>query len=337
VSGPRQFGRIRIGRRELTVRALDESAGGFLIEVDDSEGVHAGDTLLLELAGAWMEVRVVHLAVKPVEGDTAKPARINLARLRDVPEPEDDEEPWSWDRLRTMLVPLVPASRPVWATATTVVAIALVGLGVVLVLENLYPITDAMHAEARRKSIENEILRDALEPLADNAPPVPPAREAPSLGPSPTERPRGAKPSRSGPPAAEAEPQAADLAQSIAPEHKPADVPKPVLKLAQPDFLLRPEVAKLLALSDEQRAHLEALASEVRTGAESGAEQDGQPDAAVDAATDPTAHDVGRRGLAILTEDQQRSLAQLHLLMNATEGSTSGSAAGTTEGDKPAP
>src|SRR5262249_3362968 len=78
VDGERGMARLKIGDRAIDVDVLDESAGGFAVAVDTTPDCAVGDFLLLEVAQAWVEVRVVNIGVDP---DGIR-ARLGLMRLR---------------------------------------------------------------------------------------------------------------------------------------------------------------------------------------------------------------------------------------------------------------
>ena len=149
VGGPRRQGRLRIGRREIAVRIVDESAGGFAVESDEDPGCQVGDTLALEIALNWVEVRVVEVERQestpedPQDIVDPTPTRLNLLRIRDV----DEREVYpllSWRRFRSALMPQVPLGRSFKSTMAMIVVMVAAGIVFVWLLNELVPLFNAM-------------------------------------------------------------------------------------------------------------------------------------------------------------------------------------------------
>jgi len=96
---PQQQGVLKVKERELPVRMLDGSAGGFSVVTDRDPGMAVDDLLELRTPSGRFEVRVVHVrkeVPKATNGRTghapgALKFRVGLERLRDLT--PSDEEP----------------------------------------------------------------------------------------------------------------------------------------------------------------------------------------------------------------------------------------------------
>ncbi len=279
----------------MPARVLDESAGGFAVQVDQPVGYRVGATLLFQFADAWMEVRVVN--VQPLEKrnrpDGKAPTRINLARLRDVPAPVGEDAALSWDRLRSMMVPMMSSGTPMLTNLILVAGISVVSLGLVMALEKAPPLKGNLRVVARPQKPESKGVDDRLRAAANTSPPAE-APAAPQWAPRPAvmRQPAGQTnaPQKPAPATSDRVP-----VQAVSQE-----IESLATRLAHPDFLLRSEVAKSLSLSDEQRRHLQALATQVDRASEAG-----------DRASDEAIGSLRRRGMAILTAAQQEALARL--------------------------
>ena len=99
---------LRVGRKRIPVRVLDESAGGFAVLVGRRPGVAADDVVRLWTDSGWHEARVVHVcehepAISDGNGGGERETpqfRVGLERLRDLTSWEADRglRPW-FDRL----------------------------------------------------------------------------------------------------------------------------------------------------------------------------------------------------------------------------------------------
>ncbi|MEN6405589.1 MAG: hypothetical protein ABFC77_03870 [Thermoguttaceae bacterium] len=84
VSNGRTECSLKVGQHALPARLLDESAGGFAVEVDQVAGLNAGDTGLLLTDVGWFSVRIVHIAEQAADPDAAPSYRLGLLRLSDA-------------------------------------------------------------------------------------------------------------------------------------------------------------------------------------------------------------------------------------------------------------
>jgi hypothetical protein len=91
---------LRVGKKQMPVRVLDESAGGFAVLVDRHPGVGTDDVVRLCTESGWHEVRVVHVCEhEPAtsdgngggENEEAPQFRVGLERVRDL-------TPWEAER-----------------------------------------------------------------------------------------------------------------------------------------------------------------------------------------------------------------------------------------------
>lgn len=333
VKGPRRHGRLRVGTREFPVRILDESVGGFAVESDEVFVCQAGDTLLLDIALNWVEVRVVNVASPQSDdsqdGAAGAPTRLNLMRIRDVDESEanpDDTPLLSWSRFRSMLTPLVPLGRTFRGTATMIVAVIATGIVLVWVLENSVPLAEAMRG-----------ARPGSSPPAPSgnhhpAAPSPPTRGSGKSKPTKAPLRVEAQPSETAEPD---KPQAEEPSSSEPPAAGPATtarpsmaVPKKVLRLAHPNFLLKPEIVKLLSLRRAQRDELRRLFAEYQAASKRSG-----------AGADELLQDLGDRVFEVLSDEQRRSLVEFSAAMSSSTepGSPEKSPAELpTGGDEPA-
>ena len=70
VSGPRRDAQLRIGTRQFVAEILDESANGFSILLAENPGCDIGQTALLKVAAGWTETRVMNIQT---QGEIAAP------------------------------------------------------------------------------------------------------------------------------------------------------------------------------------------------------------------------------------------------------------------------
>ena len=75
----REYAELRIGRRTIPARLLNQSSGGFAIQLDHDALVSTGQTLVLGTAMGWCRVRVAYLQ----RNDDG--LYVGLRRLGDVP------------------------------------------------------------------------------------------------------------------------------------------------------------------------------------------------------------------------------------------------------------
>lgn len=289
VGESRRQGRLRIAGRDVAVQLLDESVGGLAVASDKTPACQVGDSLLLEMAGAWTEVRVAGIDCQPFVADSADAAaqtqsRLSLMRLRDV-------EPWevdpqklarpSWAGLQSMLAPLVPLVRSYRATAILMVVAVASGAVVYYVLEDAAPAVDAQRNGARAS-------RGPTQAVSAPKIPIQKKKESARPKPGPVPRPFEARTRTTSPP------EEAPTAPAVPVAASPQAAPEATFGAPHPDFLLKPEIAKLLALSRTQREQLRGLSRQLHDGA--------------DASADKLA-ELGRHVWDILTDKQRQSLA----------------------------
>ena len=108
VSASQQESVLRAGRKQIPVRVLDESAGGFAVLANRHPGVGPDDVVRLCTESGWHEARVVHVcdhesAVaegEPVVESEGPQFRVGLERLRDLASWEAERGLRAWfDRL----------------------------------------------------------------------------------------------------------------------------------------------------------------------------------------------------------------------------------------------
>lgn len=312
VQGARSRGRMRVGTRNLPIEVLDESAEGLAIEMQGTPNCTVGDAVFVEIAGAWVEAQVVNLLPsnvpddQPGEESAETPitrTRLGLARLREVEASLIDPPDlalFSRQRFRSLLRPLMPLSKSFKGTAAALVAIVAVGIMLVWVLENAAPLAGKL----RQKSKHDETLRD----LAQFAP----TEKRTSHETKPVTLPEAKEPQ------APREPEAPTEAAAKLPEGPPVStldtLPRGIVRLAHPEFLLKPEIIKLLELTRAQRDQLRELFAQYQASTAEFIKAGGDP-----------LVELGRRCLEILTEKQRQSLAQLHAAMRDVPGATTSS------------
>jgi hypothetical protein len=328
VHGARRRGRLRIGLRNVAVLVLDESAEGLALEVEGAADCKIGDTVLVEIASAWFETRVVNLCLTESAAEDSNDAtpvtrtRIGLVRLREIEASlvdPDDFPLFSWMRMRSLLVPLAPLGKSAKGAAALIVGGIAVTGALLWAIESWAPMAEAM----RQKAEEEGELQGDLERFTPTVQPGKPAaanREQPAK-----------KEKRTTPTKALARSTARPDQASSPSSPAAAAFPLELARLARPDFLLKPEVIKLLALSVEQREQLRQLFEERKTSstelAASGAARGGD---------DPIV-ELGRRALAILTVRQRQLLAQLQSAMKVMPGAAASGAASPPPDDASAP
>jgi hypothetical protein len=304
----------------VAVGVLDESSEGLALEADGTLDCKIGDIVLVEIAGAWIEARVVNLcrtetAAEDSDAPPVEQTRIGLMRLKEIEASLADPHDFpllSWMRIRSMLAPLVPLGKSVKGTAALIVAmLAATGL-LIWVLENAAPWAEAMREQARQDDKLKEHL-ERFSPSGDE-------KESAASKPTPPEKPE--KPEES--------PAPQEPKPDEPPPPHPADsLPAEVVRLAHPGFLLKPEIVKLLALTRKQRDALEQLFAEHKTAsadpaASNGAQRDDDPIVA-----------LCRRALEILTAKQRQLLAQLHTAMQSLPAAAPGAPAPSGDGAAP--
>jgi hypothetical protein len=282
VVGARGAGRLRIGPREIAVEILDESAGGFSAVSDETLAREVGQTLLLGVDSNWMEVRVMNL--QPQGSRT----RLGLARLRDIDATEIEAAPaqrFSMTSIRKLMAAIAPVSGPVGRGVALVAAAFFAGVIVYFVLERSAPVVEVVHNDEPVKQSRKivQVNRPLLPPTATTTTTRDkrPVARIP-LAPLPI-APVGAKPPR--------------LALAQEPSND-------VIRRSQPEFLLKPDVAKLLALTREQLDELQRIFDESRSAAS-------EAIVGVQLSLQERELQLGRLVLAVLTEKQRSDLMRL--------------------------
>jgi hypothetical protein len=287
VSGSRRDGRLRLGQREVAVEILDESACGVAVAFDGPPGCEPGETLLLEIASGWTEVQVVNVrreeSAPAEEGvESGERTRLGLVRLRDLEPGEVDPEPIDWLSIKgfkTLLAPLTPVGRPLQGAAALIIGVPLFAVVLIWALDNL----------EWSLPVDDDHVARSVPPLPDvHLRPTRPRAETVPMAPERAEPPVAVRP---------AEPQ------ETVPEEQ-ATVPEKIVRVSRPDFFLKPEITKLLALSQEQLHQLRVIWEEYQAAMKD----------AISAGTfsPPREGDrdvqFGRRSLAVLTQEQMAAL-----------------------------
>jgi hypothetical protein len=291
--GPRRHGRIKIGRRKLAARVLDESAGGFRIELDVDPGCEVGDTLLLEVAAAWAEVRVVTIQrCQPAPDDPAPDdppdddppdavdltlIRLSVERIRDV---EGPRSLLSWSTLRSALATLAPLARSFQGTLAAIVYVVVLGAALIWLMEHPHAL-DYSSWTGPRSSAPRPPRGD--QPFFPNKP----STQAPPVGPPMTGR---------------SEPNQSESTQPPPQAKRKVALTEKAIRLAQPDFLLRPDVAVRLSLRPGQREQLRRLYQESHAAADTPSGRFGADGTQADDARVR----LGRQALGILTDEQRQ-------------------------------
>jgi hypothetical protein len=215
---------------------------------------------------------------------------LGLIRLGEIEASLVDPEDFpffSWMRIRKLLVPLVPLGKSFRGTVAMLVGIAVVGSALVWGLEHWAPLADAL----RHKSKHDDKLREIAEQFAPSEHRT--ANVEPPRNTDPTE-PSDEKPAETLEPAEPPSPYSFDL------------IHPGVVRLAHPEFLLKPEVVQLLELTRKQRDQLRELFAHYKASSTE----------LFKAGQDPLVN-LGRRCWDILTEKQRESMAQLHEALQA--------------------
>ena len=147
-SGPRQRGRLRIGKREIAVEVLDESASGYSIDCKQAEDCEVGQSLLLRVESTWTIVRIMNLQTS--DGQT----RMGLVRVKDLEASEVDRkqsEGFSIDGLKRLGRVLAPLGRRAAGIVGLILGGAFVGVFVIVALEHWAPLTNTVKHDDSRK------------------------------------------------------------------------------------------------------------------------------------------------------------------------------------------
>jgi hypothetical protein len=300
VQGARRRGRLKIGLRNVVVEVLDESAQGLALEAEGIPDCQIGDTVFVEIAAAWVEARIVNLRLNESvpedseDGALVTRTRIGLVRLGEVEASLVDPQEFVWFssmRFRSLLVPLVPLGKSFRGTALLIAAVIAAGGVLVWVLENSAPLAEAMRPDAAGQTAKSpgESFTPSDKKTSSRSKPARPQKKSAAAASSKPLRPSPPAQAQQGLPAAE------------------------VVRLAHPDFLLKPEITKLLDLSRNQREQLRQLFRQHKASAETAAS------AASPGDDDPLVR-LGRRAWEILTARQRQSLSELHAAMSSMPG-----------------
>ncbi len=326
-----------MGERQFDVTVVDESAGGFAIEFNHLANCHVGDMLLLRVGEDWLKVRVAFLEMQDVgverfSGcDLKSHTRLGLMRM-------SDEECWAnkhkdskrhWLRFRRPRVylrkdPLVVAA------ISIVVGLVIFGGALLRTMDRSKPLdpfsddgSEAVVANVKDPLVlapkaalalkrEASKRRRPIEEEPPDAPGPPSSKPATGKRTKRTDRQSTERPERkyqaphipSLPAGLLKKPtDAAESAVEAAEKLVPAIEIRPeTLRLTHPEFLLRHDISSKLRLSEAQQVRLRRLLVELRTADQSLSKALAEEDRELV---------LGRRGLGILTSQQQRELAKL--------------------------
>ncbi len=237
VTGPRRECTLRIADREIAAEMLDESANGFAVLPSEAVECQVGGIVRLKTTSGWTEAEIVHIqfplpesGVPSSEGQqAAAPPRLGLMRIRDLEASEVDPHMTaqiSWTNLREVLRHFSELLPPLGYVVGLSIGTLLVFYVVFVLLESSAPmLADTDGADPRPQA-----------PALDPAPPPPVVH--------PTPKKYAPAPRQERPPA------------NIRPERTLA---KARSLLGDPEALLRPELAKALALTSDQAARLRQI------------------------------------------------------------------------------
>jgi hypothetical protein len=226
---------LKFGKQRFTAGILDESAEGACVSIDGAIECEVGQTALLQIASAWMEVRVMNVQREPCDespqGENREThTRLGLLRLKDIEVPDDELqwEPLTWTDVQALFMPLWPLTKFVVSVVGLLVMGLAIAVTLVWLLSDPTPITDAASRALKSKGSGTTRANppETRGPNADAAPP---------LLRWPRERPR----------------------YSSKPKVTHA------LSSDQPSLLFHPEAIRRLALSADQLDRLHAILDEV--------------------------------------------------------------------------
>jgi hypothetical protein len=330
VHGPRSEGTLRCGKSEFAVTVLDESAGGYAVTFVGPTQCRIGDQLELNVSDQWIPVRVAFvemedIGVEQITGGVLEGhSRLGLERL---PEHlvELRRRKGVRSRFRRPLVMLRKNSL-LLAAVVFLSGLALVGFAVMRKLDRAYALNPLKNddSEARvapmKKSLNiapkgswaaSKAAKSAASsvqstagivespPLAEHVAARARVESSPSAAAEEPPRARQAVITRSAAPAAKSLGKiAAKEIENVADELSGAisSFDESTIRLADPEFLLRQDVAQRLQLTQAQQAWIKRLVVERRT-AEGGKDSDGLG--------------LNRRALNRLTSQQRKLLLAL--------------------------
>lgn len=337
VHGPRSEGVLRTGKSAFAVTVIDESAGGYAVTFVGPTQSRIGDQLELGMGDQWIPVRVVFVEMEDIGveqltgGALEGYSRLGLERL---PEQLADlrRHYGIRSRFRRPLVMLRNNSL-LLAAVGFLAALALVGISVMRKLDGAYalnplknddsearvaPVKKSLNlapkaqwaasqaAKAAASSVESSTEIVLAPPLSEHVASRPLERTNSSTSEEPP-RARQAVITRSAAPAAKTLGRmAAEEIEDVADELSGAlhSFDESTIRLANPEFLLRHDIAQRLQLTHAQQAWLKRLVVEHRT-----ADQDGAPDELT----------LNRRALNRLTSEQRKLLLALEHTMRNSE------------------
>jgi hypothetical protein len=317
---------LQLDLGQLSVEVIDESATGFGVCALGQVDCHLGGMYLLRIAKDWYEVQVVGRRVEehevaatididqtddaqtdtdpvdqllaevagprgrgvdapPVVEPAAGPivvTRIGLLRLRDVDPSEFAENKprlISWENLRSMRRSLTPVKKPM-VGMMLVLGIVVLGGVLIFALEGSKPVERAL-AESDPLSLpEGKMIIHKTVKM--KGPPVKRLQQTVKSLPAP-------KPIM----------KKKDLAKAA--QTLQDFLPQAVIRQARPHHLLKPQVKKLLSLSEQQLASLERLVDEYQART-----SDSRP-----GDLDEFHLGFGRRVLSVLDAKQRKAWRQL--------------------------
>lgn len=338
VNGPRSAGVLRAGKSQFAVTVLDESAGGYAVTFVGPTQCRIGDQLDLRVSDQWIPVRVAFVEMEDIGieqitgGALEGHSRLGLERL-----PEHLVDLHRHKGLRTRFRrPLVMLRKNslLLAAVGFLAALSLVGFSVMRKLDRAYslnplkaddsearvaPVNKSLNlapkaewaaskaAQAAGSTAQSSTEIVEAPPLADHVASRP-LEQASSSAPEEPPRARQAVITRSAAPTAKTLGRmAAEEIEDVADELSGAisSFDDSTVRLANPEFLLRQDIAQRLQLTHAQQAWLKRLVVEQRT-------------AGGDADSDELA--LNRRALNKLTSDQRKLLMALeHAMQNSGE------------------
>jgi hypothetical protein len=329
VHGPRSEGVLRAGKSAFAVTVIDESAGGYAVTFIGPTQCRIGDQLELSVSDQWIPVRVAFVEMEDIGveqmtgGALEGHSRLGLERL---PEHLVDFHRYKGirSRFRRPLVMLRKNSL-LLAAVGFLAALALVGISVMRKLDGAYalnplknddsearvaPVKKSLNlapkaqwaasqaAKAAASSVESSNELVVAPPLSEHVSSRP-LQQSSSSAPEEPPRARQAVITRSAAPAAKTLGRmAAEEIEDVADELSGAlnSFDESTVRLADPQFLLRQDVAQRLQLTHAQQAWLKRLVVEHRT-----ADQSGAPDELT----------LNRRAINRLTTEQRKLLLGL--------------------------
>lgn len=230
---PQANSTLIVGRTEFPASILDESAGGFCIQLDQDPRVDENAVVRLRTSLGCYEVRVANVG-RDAENRQLPSYRLGLQRLRElevIPLPTD-RPPWTG-----MIQYMMPGTSMLGAMIFILAMIIVAPLTAVGVLLGLDKVSLQQLTDGPRSAGDRSLSRDAPYSLRKF---LPDAVRLDHAGDRSTAVPGASSPNR------------ADLP---APEHRRILAHGPAA-----EALLLPEVAQHLALSDSQQARLRELA-----------------------------------------------------------------------------